>query len=158
MSELRDLAASGVLVLEDNPDDAFLMNRAIGRIKPLRKVRVVADAKTAIAYLEGKDPFSSAAENPLPSLIFVDIKMPGMNGLEFLAWLRAQPLLKRIPAIILTSSKEVFDIELAYDLGASAYFVKPTSFAEFSALLEQVLNFWSNAQLAPLNSTKASKL
>jgi CheY-like chemotaxis protein len=158
MADLRDITARGVLVLEDNPDDAFLMNRAMSRIKPARKVRVVPDAKTAIAYLEGKDPFSSAEENPLPSLIFVDIKMPGMNGLEFLAWLRAQPLLKRIPAIILTSSKELFDIELAYDLGASSYFVKPTSFAEFSALLEQVLSFWSNAQLAPLKATPVSTL
>lgn len=132
MIELKDQT---ILLVEDDPADVFLTQRAFRVSNIANPLKVVSDGEEAMAYLSGATPFGDREANPIPKLILLDLKLPRMSGLEFLRWLRQQPLLKRILVVVLTSSKESPDINQAHDLGISCYLVKPV---EFNALLEMV--------------------
>src|ERR1041385_7682558 len=124
-----------VLWAEDNDDDAFLMERAFREACiPNRLFRVV-DGLQAKAYLAGDPPFSDRQEYPLPILLLLDIRLPQMSGLEVLKWKNTEPGVQHIPAVILSTSKQPRDIDEAYELGAKAYLVKPSTFDD---LINQV--------------------
>jgi CheY-like chemotaxis protein len=124
-----------ILVVEDNPDDVMLLQRAFRKANLINPVRVVADGQAAVDYLEGKAPYDDRDEYPLPALVLLDLKLPKRTGHEVLNWIREQPGLRRIPVAMLTSSRESPDINKAYDLGANSYLTKPV---DFDALLEMV--------------------
>jgi len=124
-----------ILVVEDNPDDVMLLQRAFRKANLINPVRVVADGQAAVDYLEGKSPYDDREEYPLPALVLLDLKLPKRTGHEVLTWIRGQPGLKRIPVAMLTSSRESPDVNRAYDLGANSYLTKPV---DFDALLEMV--------------------
>ncbi len=114
---------SKFLLVEDNEDDVFFMERAFQQAGVRNPVHVVRNGEEAIEYLSGQNGFSDRREHPLPDLIFLDLKMPGMNGFEVLRWMRAQSV--NIPVAILTSSPEDIDRERARELGAECYLLKP---------------------------------
>jgi CheY-like chemotaxis protein len=124
-----------VLLVEDNEDDILFVQRAFRRAKLSNALPVVEDGDAAVAYLSGQGEYADRNHHPMPTLILLDIKLPRRSGLEVLAWLRAQPGLRRIPVVMLTSSKESADVDRAFDLGASGYLVKPV---DFDGLLEMV--------------------
>lgn len=132
---MLELKHQTILLVEDDPADVFLTQRAFRVSSIANPLRVTSDGEDAIAYLTGAPPYQDREANPIPRLILLDLKLPRLSGLEFLQWLRQQPILKRIPVVVLTSSKESPDINQAYDLGISCYLVKPV---EFNALLEMV--------------------
>jgi FOG: CheY-like receiver len=111
------------LLVEDNEDDVFFMQRAFQQAGVHNPVHVVRNGEEAIDYLSGQNQFSNRQEHPLPDLIFLDLKMPGVNGFEVLKWMRAQSV--NIPVAILTSSPEDIDRERARELGAECYLLKP---------------------------------
>lgn len=111
------------LLVEDNEDDVFFMERAFQQAGIHNPVHVVRNGEEAIDYLSGQNGFSDRLVHPLPDLIFLDLKMPGVNGFEVLKWMRAQSL--NIPVAILTSSPEDIDRERTRDLGAECYLLKP---------------------------------
>src|SRR5215510_2270454 len=121
-----------VLVADDEPTDVFLLQRAFAKARVTISLHVVRDGWTAIAYLKGEAPYSDRNAHPLPDLMLLDLKMPGLNGFEVLTWLRKQPGLKRLPVIVLTSSNLASDINRAYEMGANSYLVKPHEPAEMS--------------------------
>lgn len=118
-----------ILLVEDNEDDILLIERAFRKANVANPLVVVHDGEEAVAYLSDLDG------NPIPELVLLDLKLPRKSGFEVLAWLRAQPGLRRLPVVVLTSSGETPDIDRAYDLGANSYLVKPVG---FEALLEMV--------------------
>lgn len=124
-----------LLLVEDDPNDILLIQRALAKGNLVNPMRIVRDGEEAIAYLNGQGDFSRRDRFPLPSLILLDLKLPRKSGLEVLEWLRNQPELRRIPVIVLTSSRESADISRAYELGANSYLVKPV---DFDGLLEMV--------------------
>src|SRR4030095_9287135 len=89
------------------------------------EVRFVNDGQEALDYLQGKGQYADRSRFPLPTVIFLDIKMPRLNGFEVLKWLKEQETFKRIPVAMITSSQMQEDIDRVYELGASAYLVKP---------------------------------
>jgi CheY-like chemotaxis protein len=111
------------LLVEDNEDDVFFMERAFQQAGVHNPLHVVKNGEEAIEYLGGQNQFSDRQEHPLPDLIFLDLKMPGVNGFEVLKWMRAQSV--NIPVAILTSSPEDIDRERARELGAECYLLKP---------------------------------
>jgi CheY-like chemotaxis protein len=111
------------LLVEDNEDDVFFMQRAFQQAGVHNPLHVVRNGEEAIEYLSGQNGFSDRQEHPLPDLIFLDLKMPGVNGFEVLKWMRAQSV--NIPVAILTSSPEDIDRERARHLGAECYLLKP---------------------------------
>ncbi len=131
-----------VLYAEDNQSDALLMARAFKKLQLLHPLRVVPDGEQAIAYLAGAGAFANRDENPLPSLILLDLSMPGKTGLEVLQWIRTQPLLADLPVIVLTSSNQQSDFRRARVLGASGYLIKPGDPEDLLLIVKTLEQFW----------------
>ena len=130
-----------ILLVEDDPNDIILIRRAFEKANITNPLQVVEDGEEAISYLTGKDRYGDRVKYPLPMLLLLDLKLPRKSGHEVLEWLRQQPMLKRLPVVVLTSSQQSTDINMAYDLGANSYMVKPVT---FDTLVEMVktLNFY----------------
>ncbi len=131
-----------ILVVEDNSDDLFILKRALRLAGTANAILHVEDGQKAIDYLQGVGPHEDRSAYPLPSLILLDLKLPRKSGFEVLEWLRQQPLLKRIIVLILTSSSEDKDVCRAYDLGANAFLVKPSSSEKLIEIVRALDNFW----------------
>jgi CheY-like chemotaxis protein len=132
-----------VLVVEDSPDDVLFIRRAFSKARLVNPLQFAEDGEQAIAYLSGTGGYADRTAHPLPMLILLDLKLPRLSGLEFLAWLRGQqPDLRRIPVVVLTSSRESSDVNRAYELGASTYLVKPVSFDGLLELVKQLGIYW----------------
>jgi CheY-like chemotaxis protein len=130
-------SAYPILLVEDSPDDALLIQRAFHKANLANPVQLVRDGEEAVAYLSGAPPYDDRARFSLPVLMLLDLKLPRRSGLEVLAWVRQEPALKRLPVVVLTSSRESVDVNRAYDLGVNSYLTKPVG---FEALLEMVRN------------------
>ncbi len=116
-----------VLLVEDNEDDVFAMERAFRKAALSANLTVLTDGRQAMDYLSGTGKYSDRADNPLPSLIFLDLKLPYYNGHELMEWMRDRPILSDIPIVILTGSDETSDHQRCVSNGAKDYLVKPSS-------------------------------
>lgn len=130
-----------VLLVEDSSDDALLIRRAFKKAG-LTPPEHVKDGDAAVAYLIHAVADGEETLGALPVLVLLDLKLPRRSGLEVLAWLRAQDTLRRLPVVVLTSSREAPDVQRAYDLGANSYLVKPVGFEALGQLVELLGLYW----------------
>ena len=114
-----------VLLVEDDPHDAFFLKRALQKVRPELPLHIVTDGEQALHYLQGHDKYANRTTYPLPSIILLDLKLPYFNGFEVLQEIRKLPNLAMLPVFVLTSSPEERDRQRALELGALGYFVKP---------------------------------
>jgi CheY-like chemotaxis protein len=138
-----------ILAADDTPSDIDLFQMALKKCGSVRSLQIVSDGRELVAYLSGEQPFNQPGRQP-PNIIFMDLKMPGMNGFEVLQWLRKNPNCSVIPVIVLSGSGLEEDVTQAYRLGANAYFEKPTNFEQLQDILRSVLTFWSHAKRPPV--------
>lgn len=131
-----------ILVVEDNEDDAFFMKRALRDAGIANPVRILEDGQQAVEYLSGAGEFSDRGQNPLPMIVFLDLKLPFKSGHEVLAWIRQQPQFAKLIVIVLTSSNEPVDLNRAYKNGANSYVVKPPTPEELTALAKSFELWW----------------
>jgi CheY-like chemotaxis protein len=131
-----------ILYAEDEPDDQFFIERALKQLTCPVEVRFVNDGQEALDYLQGKGQYADRSRFPMPTVIFLDIKMPRLNGFEVLKWLKEQEAFKRIPVAMITSSQMQEDIDRVYELGASAYLVKPARMDELQKLFKVTGEFF----------------
>ncbi|MDB6016905.1 MAG: response regulator [Pedosphaera sp.] len=131
-----------VLMAEDDDNDVFFMERAFKQAQVINPLHRVKDGEDAISYLKGEGVFADREQHPLPYLILLDLKMPRKNGFEVIQWVREQPVLKRLPIVVLTSSKEDPDVNRAYELGANTYLVKPVKFEGLLEMLKTLNMYW----------------
>jgi CheY-like chemotaxis protein len=131
-----------ILLVEDEPSDVFLMKRALKKAQILNPLQVVSDGQEAINYLSGVDKFSDRTQFPIPSIIFLDLKLPYKNGFEVLEWIRAQPHLGLTLVMVLTSSSEERDVAQCYRLGARTFLVKPPNQTMLTDLMLSLKDFW----------------
>ncbi len=125
-----------ILLVEDSRDDAFFMEYALRKAGITHSLHLAPDGEAALEYLQGTGQYADRAAFPLPTVIFLDLKMPCLNGFEVLAWIRAQPALRHLPVFILTGSSEDRDRARARELGAEGYFVKPPNDAMLREIME----------------------
>ena len=130
------------LLVEDTEDDVLLIHRAFLKANILNPLQVVRSGEDAIEYLQGTGRFSNRAEFPLPSLVLLDLKMKGIDGFEVLRWIRQQPALMRLRVVVLTSSNAVSDVNLAYQLGANSFLVKPVDFDRLVEISQALKGYW----------------
>jgi CheY-like chemotaxis protein len=124
-----------LLLVEDNRDDVFFLQRALQKAKISAPVQVEENGQAAIDYLKAAMEYKELLRPPLPALVLLDLKMPYVSGFEVLKWVREQPALANLPVVILTSSPEQRDREMALALGATGYLVKPPTAAMMRQLL-----------------------
>src|SRR5689334_9161892 len=131
-----------ILLIEDNEDDVFLMQRAIENAAIVNALFVVEDGQQAIDYMDGTGKFSDRSRYPLPALIFLDLKLPIVKGLEVLAWIREKPEFDNTVIVVLTSSNEPKDLNESYRLGANSYVVKPPTANQLLEMAKAFKWYW----------------
>ncbi len=124
-----------VLLVEDDPDDAHLLRRAFRRARPGLRLEHVEDGERAVARLADEGA-------PVPAVVLLDLKLPLMSGFEVLGWIRADLRVRRVPVVVLTSSRLRDDVGRAYDLGANSYLVKPTAPEALGPMMADVDRYW----------------
>ena len=117
-----------ILLVENNQDDILLILRAFQRAGVTRPIQPVTSGMDAVEYLQGKPPYGHREKYPLPALVLLDIKMPGMDGFEVLRWIRRQSEFFLLCVVMLTNSDHISDANQAYHLGANSFLVKPLDF------------------------------
>lgn len=138
-----------ILLVEDLDDDIILIRRAFSAAGLNYPLYVVRDGEAAMDYLLGTGKYASRDEYPLPELILLDLKMPKVDGLELLRWIRQQPDLKSLRVIVLTSSEDIYDVNKAYELGANSFLVKPQEFVNYPAMMRTLDAFWLKQSRPP---------
>ncbi len=128
------MTSTYVLLAEDNPHDVKLTEIAFRQNKIANDLVVVNDGVEAVEFLK-------ACEAP-PQVVLLDLKMPRMDGIEVLAWIRSSPRFKRLPVVILTTSTQENDLVRAYDNGANSYICKPVDFEQFSQAVRELGLYW----------------
>ncbi len=134
--------APSILYAEDDPDDRLLAemaHRESGAVNPLV---FVADGEEALEYVRRSGRHSDRAGAPQPGVILLDLNMPGIDGRETLRIIKADPILRRIPVVILTTSTAQDDIATSYDAGANSYIVKPSAFSSLVQLFDHLCGYW----------------
>ena len=138
-----------ILLAEDDENDILLVQRAFKEVHLPNPLQVVRNGEEAIAYLKGVGQYANRADYPLPSLLLLDLKMPGKNGFEVLQWIRSEPTLLNLRVIVLTSSTELHDLNEAYRLGANSFLVKPADFNNLITLLKSLYSYWLLTDQSP---------
>ncbi|WP_027483315.1 response regulator [Deinococcus pimensis] len=129
-----------VLLVEDNEDDVLFVRRAFRAVDERVTLQVVSDGEQAMNALGG--PW-------VPDLVLLDLKLPRLNGLEVLSWLRAQPHLRFVPVVMLTTSHERTDVLGAYERGANSYLVKPVNATRLKDLVVSLGAYWLTLNVPP---------
>ena len=143
-----------LLIVEDDDNDFIFLERALQLEKFEADVQRACDGVEAIEYLAGENDFADREAHPLPSLMVLDLKMPRKNGFEVLAWLREHSELETLPVVVFSSSEEPEDVENAYNLGASGYLVKPSSYLSYPEIVRTLREFLVNG---PEQNSKEGK-
>jgi len=138
-----------ILVADDSLEDAFILKRAFERAGMAVPLLFVKDGQELIDYLSGLDQFADRQNHPMPRLLLLDLKMPKMDGFDVLRWLQQQPELRRLVVTVLSSSNESKDVNLAYDLGANSYVVKPNSTIGYANIVEKMRDYWLEVNRPP---------
>jgi CheY-like chemotaxis protein len=140
---------STILVIEDDENDRYLVERTFAKARTLAHLQFATDGEEAIDYLAGNGRFHDRQRFPIPTLVLLDIKMPKVMGFDVLRWLKTKDGLKRLPVIVLSSSDLQPDIDLAYELGANAYLVKPFSLGQLEKVYTKAAEFFTVDAASP---------
>ena len=141
------MIAKTILLVEDNPDDAELAVRAFQSGSTGPEIQVARDGVEAVEALFGSE--TSPPPRHLPSLVLLDLKLPGLDGFDVLSRIRSHARTRFIPVVILTSSTLVSDLVAGYRLGANSYLRKPMSFREFLAAARTITDYWLSLNELP---------
>jgi len=141
--------SASILLVEDNRMDIELTLDAFREARLKNPIQVVQNGQEALDYLLGNGKYADRVSYPMPNLVLLDLKLPGIDGFEVLRKIKSTRLLKRLPVVILTSSKEEGDRALSYDTGANSYLVKPVSFDGFLGVVREINNYWLTLNVAP---------
>ena len=135
-----------VLLVEDNPADARLVEEALKGEEPLVTLHVADDGPSAQRFLRREEPYADA---PRPDLVILDLRLPGKDGMQLLAEIKGTPSLMRIPVAVFSDSRVEEDILKAYELKANCYITKPTDLDQFTEVVRSIHRFWFTVVMLP---------
>ena len=138
-----------ILLVEDNPDDEVLTMRALRKNNIANDVVVARDGVEALEYLFATSKYAGRNITDWPAVVLLDLKLPKVGGLEVLERIRADERTRRMPVVVLTSSKEEDDVARSYDLGVNSYVRKPVDFTQFVEAVKQIGLYWLLLNEAP---------
>jgi CheY-like chemotaxis protein len=138
-----------LLLVEDKRMDIELTLDAFKEARLNNTIQVAKNGQEALDYVFGRAQYADRETYPFPNLVLLDLKLPGVDGFEVLRQIKSTPLLKRLPVVILTSSKEEGDRALSYDIGANSYLVKPVSFDGFLGVIREINGYWLTLNVGP---------
>ena len=131
-----------ILMADDDADDRMFAKEALEKARLGNDLRFVEDGEELMGYLRHHGKYTDQSDSPLPDLILLDLNMPKMDGREALKEIKEEPLLRRIPVVILTTSKAEEDIYRTYDLGASSFITKPVTFEGLVDVMKVLKTYW----------------
>lgn len=139
-----------IMLVEDDPAEVRLIQRAFKKAGIEETVFRLRDGDEAVAYLDGEPPFDNRVSYPFPSIMLLDIKLPRRSGIELLQWVRSRTdVRRRLPIVMLTSSRHAIDVNRAYEAGANSYITKPDSSEELKLLAERFKDYWLRSNEYP---------
>jgi CheY-like chemotaxis protein len=139
-----------ILLVEDEEAHAKLTSRAIRKAGNANRIDVACDGEEALDYLFNSGKYADKSEYPCPGLILLDIKLPGIDGIEILQTIKRDPSLRKIPVIMLTTSEREEDIARSYEYHANSYLTKPVGFKEFEEKIAQIDFYWMILNRPPM--------
>ena len=131
-----------ILLVEDNPQDLKLALRSLKQAGVSERVQVARDGAEALEFVFGEGPHTGRGFHDAPKVIFLDLKLPKVDGLEVLRRLKSDPRTKSIPIVVLTSSQEQSDVLKSYQLGVNSYIVKPVNFERYAEAVRELGMYW----------------
>jgi CheY-like chemotaxis protein len=134
--------ARSILLVEDNDDDVFLMQRALKFAELQQTVHVVRDGQEALNYLSGEGHYADREVYPLPAIVLLDLKLPKRSGFEILNWTRRVARMHALIVVVFTSSNQPADIAESYRLGANSYVIKPVNFDQLVGFAKVLKDYW----------------
>jgi CheY-like chemotaxis protein len=149
MPEQQSTSHGLILLAEDDENDILLFRRALEKAQIPNPVEIVRDGDEAIEYLQGKGKFSDRSQYPLPVLMLLDLNMPRTDGFQVLDWIRRHAELKALRVVVLTMSRDIYDVTRAYQLGANSFLVKSLDTQSFTELVESIHAYWLSTGLTP---------
>ena len=142
-----------ILLVDDSENDLFLMHNAFKKAEFNVPLQEVHNGDEAIAYLKGDGPYGDRGKFPLPAVVLLDLNMPIKNGFDVLNWVRTESELKRLSIIVLTASMRTEDVERAFDLGANAFLVKPSTLQGLIGMLRCLRDWLRYSYFPPLRES-----
>jgi CheY-like chemotaxis protein len=149
MSVMEQPTSAIILIADDDPDDRMLMGEALQESQLPGDVRFVSDGEELMEYLCHRGAYADPASAPRPGLILLDLNMPRKDGREVLKEIDADPVLRRIPIVVLTTSKSEEDIDHSYRLGANSYITKPVTFHAMVEMARELGRYWFDTVALP---------
>lgn len=146
---MSELTEPEILLVEDNPNDAEITIRSLKKHHLANKLVWLKDGVEALDFIFARGEYSNRNINDLPRVIFLDLKLPKIDGMEVLAEIRKNEITSKIPVVVLTSSKEEQDVVNTYDLGVNSYIVKPVEFENFAKAIAEVGFYWLVTNITP---------
>jgi CheY-like chemotaxis protein len=141
MTESRRKAIT-ILMADDDPDDRMLAKEALEEARLANTLATVEDGEQLMDYLYRRGPYTDLLGTPYPGLILLDLNMPRKDGREALKEIKADPILRRIPVVVLTTSKAEEDILRTYDLGVNSFIIKPVTFESLVITMKTLAKYW----------------
>lgn len=138
-----------ILCAEDDPDDQILLQEALEAVGLPYQLHIVDDGERLLSYLLRSGEFEDPRSSPLPDLLLLDLNMPRMDGREALARIKADPRLRELPVVVMSTADSVEDVRMAYGLGASSFVVKPVTFERLVAVMQDIRHYWTGVATLP---------
>lgn len=145
-----------LLLADDDPDDRLLVEEALEESGSAVELRSVEDGEELVSYLLRRGRYADPSLSPQPAVVLLDLKMPRKNGHQALKEIKGDPRLKRIPVVVLTTSKAEEDVARAYDSGANSFVVKPTDFGTLVEVMKTMEGYWGKTVTLPPERTEGT--
>lgn len=156
MSDMKKHDLRPIMLIEDEQTDVTLIRRAFEKAGVENPIQSVENGDKALAWLEGIGEYQDRTNFPLPAFILLDLKLPGMGGLQLLKWIRSRKDLRLIPVVVLTNSADAVDVRSAYEAGANSYLLKPADRNEIYRVIDIIQQYWLEHNVSPPLVLRAS--